>query len=119
MISDLPVFQVFSAMARHAAETQRVTAENVAHTGEPGYKAQEVESFSEFIERAQRSGTGGTLPTVFKTTDADGPAAPNGNTVNLEQEVFKSAEAGAQHELALTVYTKSIDLLRTALGRRG
>jgi len=45
--------------------------------------------------------------------------SPNGNNVSLEQEVFNSAEAMGQHSLALSVYTKSMDLLRTAIGRRG
>jgi flagellar basal-body rod protein FlgB len=32
-------------------------------------------------------------------------------------EMFKSAEAAGQHEQAMTVYSKSLDLLRTALGK--
>jgi flagellar basal-body rod protein FlgB len=44
--------------------------------------------------------------------------SPNGNSVSLEQEIFNSAEAMGQHSLALSVYTKSMDLLRTAIGRR-
>ncbi len=118
MIKDLPVFQIYSAMARHAAETQRVTTENIARASEPGYKAKQVESFTDFMQRAQPTNSGVNLPSGFKTLEADSPAAPNGNTVNLEAEVFKSAEAGAQHEMAMSVYSKSLDLLRTALGRR-
>ena len=118
MIKDLPVFQIYAAMARHAAESQRVSTENIARASEPGYKAKQVESFTDFIQRAQPNNGGMALPASFKTQEADSPAAPNGNTVNLEAEIFKSAEAGAQHEMALSVYTKSLDLLRTAIGRR-
>lgn len=118
MIKSLPVFQIYSAMARHAAETQRVTTENIARASEPGYKAKQVENFTDFMRRSQPTNDGLNLPQTFKSRQADSPASPNGNTVNLEAEVFKSAEAGAQHEMALTVYSKSMDLLRTAIGRR-
>lgn len=118
MIKDLSVFQIYSAMARHAAESQRVSTENIARASEPGYKAKQIESFTDFMQRSQPTEGGISMPTAFKTDVADSPASPNGNTVNLEAEVFKSAEAGAQHELAMSVYTKSLDLLRTAIGRR-
>jgi flagellar basal-body rod protein FlgB len=32
-------------------------------------------------------------------------------------ELFKSAEAASQHNQAMTVYSKSLELLRTALGK--
>ena len=118
MIKDLPVFQIYAAMARHAAESQRVSTENIARASEPGYKAKQIESFTEFMQRAQPTNEGVSLPATFKKAETGSPASPNGNTVNLETEIFKSAEAGAQHELAMSVYTKSIDLLRTAIGRR-
>ena len=95
MISDLPMFQVLGAMARHAAESQKVSATNIAHADDPGYKA----------------------ASNFKTLLADTQAKPNGNTVSLEQELFSSAEAMGQHNLALTAYTKTLDLLRTAMGK--
>jgi len=118
MISDLPVFQIYSAMARHAAETQKVTAENISRAGEPGFKAQEVESFTDFMERASATNDGMSLPTAFRTFEANSPVAPNGNSVDLESEIFKSAAASNQHNLAMTVYSKSMDLLRTAVRRR-
>lgn len=118
MLSDLPVFKVYSAMARHASETQRVTAENVARASEPGFKAKEVESFTDFMERAAVTSAGLELPGKFKTADADTPVAPNGNSVDVEREIFNSAAASNQHNLAMSVYSKSMDLLRTAIGRR-
>jgi flagellar basal-body rod protein FlgB len=117
MITDLEVLKLYSAMTRHAAESQRVSAENVSRYGEAGYKAQEVESFQDYLTRVGQSGSPDALKASFKTMDAGTPAAPNGNTVSLEHEIFKSAEAFGQHNMALTVYSKSLDLLRTAIGR--
>lgn len=117
MISDLPLFQIYSAMARYAAESQKVSATNLAHADEPGYKAMKVESFEEFMQRAAATGTGNFDTTRIRQTEANTPASPNGNTVNLDQELYASADAMGQHNLAVTVYEKSLDLMRTALGK--
>lgn len=116
MISDLGVFQMYGAMARHAAENQRVSAENIARADQPGYRAKQVESFEDFMARAAASGES-MESAAFRIVDAGGAASPNGNTVSLEQEIFNTAEAAGQHDLALTVYSKSLDLLRTAIGK--
>ena len=119
MISDLQLFQIYGAMARHAAESQKVSATNIARADEPGYKASRVESFDAYLARMAVSGGGDSLSEPFRTLASDAPSNPNGNNVSLEQEIFSSAEAMGQHNMALTVYSKSLDMLRTALGRRG
>ncbi|MEL6859743.1 MAG: flagellar biosynthesis protein FlgB [Pseudomonadota bacterium] len=118
MLSDMSLFQVYGAMARHAAESQQTSAENLARANEPGYKAVQVESFSDFVKR-----TGPALEQIdfnqgFEQSLSKTPAAPNGNTVSIEQEVFRSAEAANQHQMALTVYSKSLEMMKLALGRR-
>lgn len=118
MFSDLSLLQIYGAMARHASETQRVSADNISRAGEPGFKASEVESFQAYLQRVAGSDSPDAINQAFKIRDANTPAAPNGNTVSLEREVFKSAEAAGQHNMALTVYTKSLDILRMSLGRR-
>jgi flagellar basal-body rod protein FlgB len=119
MISDVSLLQVYGAMARHAAETQKVSATNIAHANEPGFKALDVEPFADFLGRYQQErGTAASAATV-RTSISNTPQAPNGNTVNLEREVFRSSEAMVQHDMALTVYSKTLELMRTAIGRRG
>ncbi|MFN7054789.1 FlgB family protein [Hyphomonas sp.] len=118
MISDLQLFQIYGAMARHAAENQKVSAANIARADEPGYKASRVESFDAYLARIAVSGGDGANSATFRTMMSDAPSNPNGNNVSLEQEIFTSAEAMGQHNMALTVYSKSLDMLRTALGRR-
>ena len=118
MLSDLSLFQVYGAMARHAAESQKTSAENLARANEPGYKAVQIESFSDFMER-----TGPTIEQIdfsqsFEQSLSKMPASPNGNTVSIENEVFRSAEASQQHQMAMTVYSKSLEMMRLALGRR-
>ncbi len=118
VISNLDIFKVYSAMARHSAESQKVAATNIAHADEPSYKASEIESFQDYLTRTSSTEAAGGEATRFKTFDVETGASPNGNTVNIEQEVFRAVDAVGQHELALTVYTKSLDLLRAALGRK-
>jgi flagellar basal-body rod protein FlgB len=118
MISQLPLFEIYGAMARYAAESQKVSAANIAHANDPGYKAQQIESFESYLSRAAGGVThSGLSNTSFKTVDAGTPASPSGNTVSIEMELFKSAEAASQHNQAMTVYSKSLELLRTALGK--
>jgi flagellar basal-body rod protein FlgB len=119
MISDVQLFKVYGAMARYAAEAQSVSATNIARANEPGYKAKEIETFDAFLARVSSNPAADPMTATFQITESRGPMSPNGNNVSLEQEVFNSAEAMSQHSLALSVYTKSMDLLRTAIGRRG
>lgn len=117
MISNLQIFQIYGAMARHAAESQKISATNIAHADAPGYKAAAIEPFEAFLARTMQSGGAGGMETGFRIGPSSAPSEPNGNNVSLEREIFNSADAMGQHNLALTVYSKSIDLMRTALGK--
>jgi flagellar basal-body rod protein FlgB len=118
-ILNLDVLSVYSAMARHAAETQKVSATNIAHANDPGYKATQVEAFQDYLQRVAATGTVGSDAAAFRSTEIPADTSPNGNSVNLELEMYRAADAQSQHELALSVYTKSLDLLRTAIGKKG
>lgn len=117
MISDMQIFKVYGAMAQHAAETQRVSAENIARAGEPGYKAMAVESFGSYMDRLATVPQATGAPPAFSISAATTPINPNGNSVSIEHEIFKSAEAGGQHNMALSVYAKSMELMKMAIGR--
>lgn len=125
MMNDLTVLNWASAMARHAAERHKVIAENVANADTPGYRARDIDDFSTIVNerfkpRATREGHAGAaeagLPRAREIMP-ELPAGPNGNNVSLEDQTLRSAEAQSQHRLALTVYSKSLDLLRLGLGR--
>lgn len=118
MLKDLQLLNIYGAMARHAALSQQVTSANIANADTPGYKASELESFQDFISRAAQAGAAAGLDPEFRVLSSTVAASPNGNNVSLEREIFNSAEAMGQHNLALTVYSKSLEMLRTALGRQ-
>ena len=49
---------------------------------------------------------------------AFGAETPNGNSVSLEDQMIRAAEVRQSHDLALGVYRKTMDILRTSLGRQ-
>lgn len=118
MLNNLKLLDIYSAMARHSAAEQSVRAENIANADQPGYKAREIEAFSDYLDRTSGAADAAPHRSGFRVRISDMPAEPNGNTVNLEYEALRAAEAAGQHDMAVTVYNKSLDLLRTALGRR-
>jgi flagellar basal-body rod protein FlgB len=54
-----------------------------------------------------------------RTIDIGGEAAPNGNNVSLEEQMALSTDARSKHDLALTVYRSSLNILKTSMGRGG
>jgi len=125
MVENLTLVQLASAMSRHAALRHSVIAENVANADTPGYRARAVEDFSALVKegftlRATRPGHfGGSAdgPAArAEIREAAIPAGPNGNSVNLEEEVRRAVQVQGQHALAMAVYSKTLDILRLGLG---
>jgi len=115
--------------SRHAAARQTVIARNIANADTPGFVAQDVVPFSRvmtadtdrFAIRNTRSGHmaggSGVDPRVVVDSSALGAATPDGNTVSIEDQMVRAADARQQHDLALTLYRKSLDIMRIGLGR--
>jgi len=49
---------------------------------------------------------------------AMGAETPNGNSVSLEDQMMRAASVRQEHDLALGVYAKSLEILRTAVAKR-
>ena len=127
MFETLEVFRMAQAMARHAGSRQAVVAANIANADTPGYRSRDV---SPFLDTYRSGDTGAMRHTrdrhlgghegaaAPRVADSPGPSSPNGNTVALETEMFRSVDAKRQHDRALAVYRASLDLVRSSLGRR-
>ncbi len=127
MFDNLEIFRSAGAMARHAAQRQSVVAENIANADTPGYRTKDVTTFTApggDPQSGMKSTRGTHLETGSRTTTASiilgdqSGLSPNGNSVSLESEMFKSIEAERQHSRAMTIYKSSLDILRASLGRR-
>lgn len=121
------VMKLAQNLARHSGARQAQIAKNIANADTPGYRARDLAAFSETFEqsgqtrevRTTRAGhmNGTALGTAFQTHDVGGQASPNGNNVSVEVEMARGTDAKSSHEMALTVYKSSLDMLRMSLGR--
>lgn len=114
MFNDLKVLTEAAALARYAAARQEVIAENIANADTPGFKARDLEPFEAVYSRRLQTRDGAAAaPRLVENRDG---ASPNGNTVSLEDQMWRSAAAARQHETAVTLYAKTLSILRVALG---
>lgn len=127
MFQNLEVFQISSAMARHAGARQALISENVANSDTPGYKSKDLNSFEDAfsadlsgIQKATRDGHlhgpspfGGSSEVI----QMRGSNSPNGNSVSIEGEMLKAAETNRQHDRSLAIYKSAMKILRFSLGK--
>jgi flagellar basal-body rod protein FlgB len=129
MDMNLTLLRLSSSLAAHSTSRQRVLSENIAHADTPGYQARDIPDFGEtlrgttpaFAARTTRPGhmAFGADPNGFapQVVTVDGAESPNGNSVSLEEQMMRAAEVRQSHDMALGVYRKSMDILRSSLGR--
>lgn len=127
MIEKPEIMRLAQQLAGHASLRHAEIARNVANADTPGYRARDVVPFKKFLEQSGSATMRFTRPAHVREMPATEPShtiidarnepAPNGNSVSLEAELIKQAETRHQHDMALTVYKHSLDLLRTSLGR--
>lgn len=132
----IPLFGVMRTKLGYLSERQSVLAKNVANADTPGYRAQDIKepNFKE-IARGMQPGqslpmhltnkmhmTGGAKslsifeaekrPTTYELN-------PNGNNVVIEEEMMRVAENQSEYQKTLSVYRKTVDLFKIALGKQG
>ncbi len=127
---DIGILQMAQDLAAHTSSRQSVIAQNIANADTPGYKARDMASFADsFHETAHMRmssrparaahiamGSSSAGADIFESTEF-GAESPNGNTVSLEDQLVRAADVKYQHDLALGIYAKSINILRAGMGR--
>ena len=115
MHKNLQILQDASARARYSAQRHQVIAENIANANTPGYKARDLEDFKSVYTDHRFD----SRPIEWRAIADPGAAkaSPNGNTVSLQQEMMRGAQAEGKHEAATLIYRKAIDILKMTLGR--
>jgi flagellar basal-body rod protein FlgB len=134
-IADIPIFSMLRTRLDWAQARQRLLAENVANADTPKFQARDLAPLK--LDDAPLA-AGNTVQTVSLTrTDSshiegvglsqipysDGKAPtfevrPTGNAVNLEEEMMKVAANQMDFQTATALYTRSLNLIKTALGKR-
>ena len=132
-LTSIPLFTALAEKMKWHQSRQGVLAENVANAETPGYRGRDLQGF-EFKKHlagaeAMRVATVATASqhivalgpadTSFNTKTVDGfEITPNGNSVTLEDQMMKVSQNQMDYQTVTTLYTRSMRLLRTALGRQ-
>jgi flagellar basal-body rod protein FlgB len=89
-----------------AALRHQAIASNIANVNTPGYQRMDVSSsfqqaYSDAITRLSNGETADEMPDArIETAAVQGPARPDGNTVQIEQEMVNMAQNSARYEFA-------------------
>lgn len=127
MFNSIQTLRIADALISHGAQRQRLIASNVANADTPNYRAKDLDSFSASFHAPPASGMRTTHERHFaasawgmggaRTLNTTAEPSPNGNTISLEEEVFKTADARREFDLALTITKSSLGMMRTSLGK--
>jgi flagellar basal-body rod protein FlgB len=130
-ITDLPLFAMLRTRMHWHQERQRLLSENVANADTPNYRPRDLAPLkfdgvrpplaSVAIERTASNhiGSFGGSSSRFEASRLGvAEVRPTGNAVNLEDEMIKVAANQMDYQAATTLYTRSLGLLKTAIGKR-
>lgn len=99
-------------MLRGLSARQQAIADNIANVETPGYVAKVVD-FETSLREALASGAS---PQVAPTTSrSSSPALPNGNNVQIDQEMVSMQETNLRYELAINAMSSKFAVLRTSI----
>ena len=139
-IGDLPIIGMMKQRMHWLAARQQVLAQNVANADTPGYTARDLKQldFGDMVKRSgpvlrpvatQASHIGSPVAGGghgFKPGQAKGgevikkpdfETSPTGNSVVLEDQMIKVAETQMDYQTVTGLYSKSLGLIKIALGR--
>ena len=131
-ISGIPILSMLRTRMQWHQERQRLLAENVANSDTPQFRPRDLAPLK--FDRQQSQGPAPV--TLARTSDAHIAGAglsnvaqfaaskegafevrPMGNGVTLEDQMLKVASNQMDYQAASALYTRSLALIKTALGR--
>jgi flagellar basal-body rod protein FlgB len=134
-ITDIPILSMLRTRLDWAQARQRVLAENVANSDTPNFRARDLAplKFDDAplapantvsavsltrTENAHIAGVGLSQSPYRTGNQRLYEVRPAGNAVNLEEEMMKVAANQMDFQTATALYTRSLSLIKTALGKR-
>jgi flagellar basal-body rod protein FlgB len=129
-ISNMPIFSMLRARMQWHEDRQRVLSENVANSDMPNYRPHDLTQlkFDTSIPPAlaplslARTDDGHIQGAVSVSQFPDQRGGydirPAGNAVNLEDEMMKVASNQMDYQAATALYTRSLGLIKIALGTK-
>jgi flagellar basal-body rod protein FlgB len=116
-----PAVQSLSLALDEASLRQQALSSNIANVNTPGFHRLDVSAnfesaFKEALTNLGSGGDGGTMPTGTITEAADqGPARPDGNTVQIEGEMLGMAQNSARYEFASEMLANGFHGMKAAI----
>lgn len=134
-INDLPVLSALRTKMQWHQERQRVLAENISNANTPNFKPRDLVEPTFDRTGASAAGAMGSLA-MMRTSGSHLAASggtqsfnhdggkggfltrPAGNSVNLEDQMLKVSANQMDYAAATSLYSRSLGLLKTAIGKR-
>jgi len=116
-----PTLQSLSLTMDDAAVRQQAIASNIANVNTPGYQRVDVSSsfqraYTDALTQLSQGGNVDSLPEPsIETAAVQGPARPDGNTVQIEQEMVSLDQNSARYEFAAQMLANHFHGLKTAI----
>lgn len=110
------LFQIASMRMQWLSDRQKVVSENIANADTSEYRAKDVESFTQYLDRADGTSED-TSALVFEDETSWG-ASISGNNVVLEEQILKASSAASEYRMASSLYRKAHEMLLTVSSGR-
>ncbi len=136
-LDSIPMFAILKDKMNWHQTRQNLLAQNVANADTPGYKGRDLAPFK--VEHAAKRGQ--VLPPIGmartsaahiqgtvmadarsnfgRNNGAGWEITPEGNGVVLEEQMIKVTSNASDFQIASTLYSRSLGILKTALRGRG
>ena len=126
MATDLGLFAVAERRLEWVGQRQKQLAENVANADTPGYRPKDLSPFASSLSQFQIAPAltsplhlaGFSTGTAVSKT-ATSEQGPDGNAVNVEDEMTKVADDENTQALVGNIWKSYMGMFMTALGRAG
>ena len=116
-----PTLQSLSLTMDDAAVRQQAIASNIANVNTPGYQRVDISStfqraYTDALKQLSGGGSVDSMPEPsIETAAVQGPARPDGNTVQIEQEMVNLDQNSARYEFAAQMLANHFHGLKTAI----
>ena len=130
-VTELPLFSMLKTRMRWLETRQRLLAENVANAETPGYRGRDLKTQDSSRQRqaatsvqmistntGHLAGASQTDPNFQADRSQAFEVTPRGNSVSLEEEMMRVAQNQIDHQTAATLYSRSLGLIKTAIGKK-
>jgi flagellar basal-body rod protein FlgB len=132
-INDFPMLSALRTKMQWHQERQRVLAENISNSDTPNFRPRDLVE-PKFDKTGASPAAMGSLAMMRTTASHIAVAGggdtfahngkggfhtrPAGNAVNLEEQMLKVSANQMDYAAATSLYTRSLGLLKTAIGKR-